>query len=208
MGGAKVSDKIGVMKALLSKVDVMLVGGAMAYTFLKAEGHEVGNSLVEDDHIGTAKEILAEAKRLNKQVLLPVDHIAAKSMQVQVEGDVHTTQSESIDNGLIGLDIGPNTRKAYADVLAKAGTIFWNGPMGVFEHALFAKGTMAIAEAIAASDATFKVVGGGDSVAAVGVAGVEDQIDHISTGGGASLELLEGQPLPGIEALRANHPFE
>jgi phosphoglycerate kinase len=208
MGGAKVSDKIGVMKALLSKVDVMLVGGAMAYTFLKAQGHAVGNSLVEDDHVDTANDILAEAKRLNRKLLLPVDHLAAKSMEIQVPEDVHTTQSEAIENGLIGLDIGPKTLERYANALSQAGTIFWNGPMGVFEHELFAKGTVGVAEAMAKSDASFKVVGGGDSVAAIGVAGVEDAIDHISTGGGASLELLEGQPLPGIEALRANHPFD
>lgn len=207
MGGAKVSDKIGVMKSLLTKVDAMLVGGAMAYTFLKAQGHLVGNSLVEDDHIGTAEEVIAEAKRLNKTLLLPVDHLAARTMDVNVPEDIITTEGAGIENGLIGLDIGPKTLETYADTIGKAGTVFWNGPMGVFEHELFATGTIGVAKAMARSKAEFTVVGGGDSVAALGVAGVEDKIDHISTGGGASLELLEGQPLPGIEALRINHPF-
>lgn len=208
MGGAKVSDKIGVMKALLSKVDTMLVGGAMAYTFLKAEGVEVGNSLVEDDHLDTARDIIAEAKRLHKKLLIPVDHKIAAEFGVKQADQVHTTNTASIEPGMMGLDIGPKTLETYSEHLAGAGTIFWNGPMGVFEHELFAAGTVGVANAMADSSANFKVVGGGDSVAAIGVAGVEDRIDHISTGGGASLELLEGKPLPGIEALRANHPFD
>ena len=204
MGGAKVSDKITVLETLLDKVDAILVGGAMAYTFLKAQGVEVGNSLVEDDQLDTARTILTRAKRQNKRVELPSDHLAARGLDVETANDVN--QVDIIGEGLVGLDIGPATRARYAAIIADAGTVFWNGPMGVFEHPLFAEGTVEIAHALAASNA-FSVVGGGDSASAVKVAGVEDQVDHVSTGGGASLEFIEGKALPGIEALRANHPF-
>ncbi len=205
MGGAKVSDKIGALETLLDKVDAILVGGAMAYTFLKSQGVAVGNSLVEDDQLETAKSILKRAKRLNKEILLPNDHIVAESMEVEREEDAHTVEGP-IGERMIGFDIGPQTVERYRKVIADAGTVFWNGPMGVFEHGLFANGTVQIAHAIAESDA-FSVVGGGDSASAVKVAGVHDQIDHVSTGGGASMQFVEGEPLPGIEALRANHPF-
>jgi len=205
MGGAKVSDKIGVLETLLDKVDAILVGGAMAYTFLKSQGVAVGNSLVEDDQLETAQNILKRARRANKTFELPVDHIVAHDMNVDHVDDVDYEDGE-IGEQLVGFDIGPRTIENFRRVIAEAGTVFWNGPMGVFEHGLFANGTLEIAKCIAASKA-FSVVGGGDSASAVKVAGVEDQIDHVSTGGGASLEFVEGKPLPGIEALRANHPF-
>lgn len=205
MGGAKVSDKIAILENLIDKVDAILVGGAMAYTFLKAQGHPVGNSLVEDDQLDTALNILKRAKRGNKTFELPIDHLVAQDMGVDKPDDVHYAEGE-IGEQLVGFDIGPKTIARYRQIIAEAGTVFWNGPMGVFEHGLFANGTLEIAKCIAASSA-FSVVGGGDSASAVKVAGVEDQIDHVSTGGGASLEFVEGKPLPGIEALRANHPF-
>lgn len=205
MGGAKVSDKITVLESLLDKVDAVLIGGAMAYTFLKSQGHAVGNSLVEDEHLDTAESILTRAKRLSKRLELPSDHLAAHGLDVERPEDVSTV-TDAIGEGLVALDIGPDTRRRYAEMIANAGTVFWNGPMGVFEHPLFAEGTIEIARALAASNA-FSVVGGGDSASAIKVAGVEDQVDHVSTGGGASLEFVEGKALPGIEALRANHPF-
>lgn len=205
MGGAKVSDKIGALESLLDKVDAILVGGAMAYTFLKSQGVAVGNSLVEDEQLETARAILKQAKRLGKEVLLPRDHVVAKAMDVERKEDVHIVEGP-IGERFIGFDIGPQTVERYREVIADAGTVFWNGPMGVFEHGLFANGTIEIAHAIAESDA-FSVVGGGDSASAVKVAGVYDDIDHVSTGGGASMQFVEGKPLPGIEALRANHPF-
>lgn len=205
MGGAKVSDKISILEELIDKVDAILIGGAMAYTFLAEQGHAVGNSLVEKDHLDTAKTIITHAKRASKTLQLPVDHVAAESMDVDKPEDVSTVEGD-IGEQLAGFDIGPKTIANYRKVIAEAGTVFWNGPMGVFEHGLFSNGTMEIARAIAESKA-FSVIGGGDSAAAVKEAGVEDRIDHVSTGGGASLEFVEGQPLPGIEALRANHPF-
>ena len=205
MGGAKVSDKITVLETLVDKVDTVLVGGAMAYTFLKAQGQAVGNSLVEDEMLETAQKILTRAARLKKRFELPSDHLVASGLDVERPEDV-SVATDAIGEQRIGLDIGPDTRRRYTRIIAEAGTVFWNGPMGVFEHPLFADGTIEIARAIAASDA-FSVIGGGDSASAVKVAGVEDQIDHVSTGGGASLEFVEGRALPGIEALRANHPF-
>ncbi len=205
MGGAKVSDKITILETLIDKVDTVLVGGAMAYTFLKAQGHEVGSSLVEDDQLETATAILTRARRQNKRIELPSDHVVASGLKVERADEVSTVTG-AIPDGLAGLDIGPATRQHYASIIADAATVFWNGPMGVFEHPMFADGTVEVARALAASKA-FSVVGGGDSASAIKVAGVEDQIDHVSTGGGASLEFIEGKPLPGIEALRANHPF-
>lgn len=207
MGGSKVSDKIGVLTSLIEHVDTVLVGGAMAYTFLKAQGVEVGNSMVETDLLETAGDILEAAERANKAIHLPSDHSAAKSFDVHRADDVVVTPSQSIENGLLGLDIGPHTVESFCDIIRGAGTVFWNGPMGVFENELFANGTMAVAKTLAASSA-YSVVGGGDSASAIRQSGLTKEIDHVSTGGGASLEYLEDVPLPAIEALRLNHPFE
>jgi phosphoglycerate kinase len=200
IGGAKVSDKIDVLRNLLTKVDALLIGGAMAYTFSKAQGKQVGKSLVEDDKLDLAREIMAEAKTRNVRFLLPLDHVVADKMDASA-----TTQIVKDEQGIppdnMGLDIGPETIAAFSKEIATAETIVWNGPMGVFEVAPFAKGTMKIAQAIAANQKATSIVGGGDSVAAVHQAGVADKITHISTGGGASLEFLEGKKLPGVEAL-------
>jgi phosphoglycerate kinase len=198
LGGAKVSDKIGVIQNLLNKVTTLLVGGGMAYTFLKAEGFQVGKSLVEEDQIGFSLNLLEKAKGKMK-FLLPSDHIAAERMDVQAKREV--VKNDKIPSEWVCLDIGPETVKTFSEEVKSAGTIVWNGPMGVFEMEPFSQGTFAIAKAIAKSSA-FSIVGGGDSVAAVNKAGVADRISHISTGGGASLEFLEGKRLPGIEALR------
>ena len=207
MGGAKVSDKIGVLESLLDQVDTVLIGGAMAYTFLKQQDVAVGNSLVEEEHLDTARDILDAARNAHKTIMLPSDHVIATNLGVSRRKDIAVTEDVAIPTGMVGLDIGPKTIEAYADAIANAGTIFWNGPMGVFEEELFAEGTMRVARAVAESKA-HTVVGGGDSAAAVQQAGLTDAIDHVSTGGGASLELLEGKPLPGVEALRINHPFD
>jgi phosphoglycerate kinase len=184
-------------------VDSLIIGGAMAYTFLKAQGHDVGSSRVEDDLLQDAAQILEKARAKNIAVYLPIDHIVAATFDAQ-KGTF--TSGKEIPAGQMGLDIGPQTRDLYAGVIAAASAVFWNGPMGVFEKPQFAEGTFAIARALADSKAK-SVVGGGDSASAVKAAGVEDKITHVSTGGGASLELIEGRMLPGIEALRANHPF-
>lgn len=204
MGGAKVSDKITILENLVDKVDVVLIGGAMAYTFLHAQGEQVGGSRIEADQVEVAQAILTRAKRQHKRFELPIDHVVAPKFDTTEAADLEVV--DVIGSAQLGLDIGPRTRARYAELLAGAGTIFWNGPMGVFENPLFAEGTMQVARAIAESSA-FSVIGGGDSASAVKVAGVEAQIDHVSTGGGASLEFVEGKALPGIEALRANHPF-
>jgi phosphoglycerate kinase len=198
LGGAKVSDKIGVIQNLLDKVNTLLIGGGMAYTFLKAEGFQIGKSLVEEDQIGFSLNLLGKAKGKIK-FLLPSDHIAAERMDVQAKREI--VKNDKIPSGWVCLDIGPETVKTFSEEIKSAKTIVWNGPMGVFEMEPFSQGTFAIAKAIANSSA-FSIVGGGDSVAAVNKAGVADQISHISTGGGASLEFLEGTKLPGIEALR------
>ncbi len=198
LGGAKVSDKIGVIQNLLDKVTTLLVGGGMAYTFLKAKGFEVGKSLVEGDQIGLSLNLLEEVKGKIK-FLLPSDHVAAERMDVQAEREI--VNNENIPNDWVCLDIGPETVRLFSEEILSARTIFWNGPMGVFEMEPFSRGTFAIAKAVAGSSG-FSIVGGGDSVAAVNQAGVADQIGHISTGGGASLEFIEGRKLPGIEALR------
>ncbi len=198
LGGAKVSDKIGVIQNLLDKVTTLLIGGGMAYTFLKGEGFQVGKSLVEEDQIGFSLNLLEKAKGKIK-FLLPSDHIAAERMDIQAKREV--VKNDKIPSGWVCLDIGPETVKTFSEEIKSAKTIVWNGPMGVFELEPFSQGTSAIAKAIANSSA-FSIVGGGDSVAAVNQAGVADRISHISTGGGASLEFLEGKKLPGIEALR------
>jgi phosphoglycerate kinase len=198
LGGAKVSDKIGVIQNLLDKVNTLLIGGGMAYTFLKAEGFQVGKSLVEEDQIGFSLNLLEKAKGKIK-FLLPSDHIAAERMDIQAKREI--VKNDKIPSGWICLDIGPETVKIFSEEIKSAKTIVWNGPMGVFEMEPFSQGTFAIAKAIANSSA-FSIVGGGDSVSAVNKAGVADKISHISTGGGASLEFLEGKKLPGIEALR------
>jgi phosphoglycerate kinase len=196
LGGAKVSDKLGVIEALLPTVDRLLIGGGMAYTFLKSQGHEVGGSLLEADMVGTCGDLLARAEG---KIVLPVDIVAATGFSPDADFDV--VPAEGIPADREGLDIGPRTVAAFADVIAGARTVFWNGPMGVFEFPAFAAGTRGVAEAITKVDG-FTVVGGGDSAAAVRALGIDESaFNHISTGGGASLEYLEGKRLPGLEAL-------
>ncbi|HEY3929582.1 MAG TPA: phosphoglycerate kinase [Candidatus Koribacter sp.] len=197
LGGAKVSDKIGVIQNLITKVDAIIIGGGMAYTFLKAQGHEIGKSLFEADKVELAQKLLAEAKAKNLKFLLPVDHVVADKFDAQAKPETVT----EIPADKMALDIGPKTVALFSEEIAKARTIVWNGPMGVFEFDHFAKGTRAIAKAVAGNAGATSIVGGGDSVAAVHDAGVSDKITHISTGGGASLEFLEGKKLPGVEAL-------
>ena len=201
LGGAKVSDKIGVIQNLLDKVTTLLIGGGMAYTFLKAEGFQVGKSLVEEDQVGFSLNLLEKARRKIK-FLLPSDHIAAERVDVQAKREI--VKNGKIPEGWVCLDIGPETVKRFSEEIQSARTIVWNGPMGVFEMEPFSQGTFAISQSIANSSA-FSIVGGGDSVAAVNKAGVADRISHISTGGGASLEFLEGKKLPGLEALRREY---
>ncbi|MDN5352481.1 MAG: phosphoglycerate kinase [Clostridiales bacterium] len=198
LGGAKVSDKIKVIENLLNKVDTLIIGGGMAYTFLKAQGYSVGKSLVEEDKIDYAAKMIEDAKKKGVEMLLPVDHVAAAEFNKDAVPVV--TEDQNIPDDLMGLDIGPKTAALYAEAAKKAKTIVWNGPMGVFEFEAFAKGTVAVAKALAESDAT-TVIGGGDSAAAVNTLGFGDKMTHISTGGGASLEFLEGLELPGIAAL-------
>ena len=199
LGGAKVSDKIDVIENLSARVDRLLIGGAMAYTFLKALGKPVGKSLVEDDKIDSARDILAHARARGVQLSLPVDHVVADRMEADAAGAVLKIDDAAIGERM-GLDIGPETTALYAELLSDAKTVVWNGPMGVFEIDAFAGGTLGVAEAVADVKGT-TIIGGGDSVAAVRKAGVADRITHISTGGGASLEFLAGQKLPGVEAL-------
>ena len=201
LGGAKVSDKIEVVENLMKIADAMLIGGGMAYTFLKAQGLPIGKSLVENDKIDLANRILADAEAHNFKFLLPADHVTAPEFKADAPATTGSVTATPADQ--MGLDIGPKTIAAYAAEIGKAKTIVWNGPMGVFEMPAFAKGTLEIAKAVAAatvSGAT-SIVGGGDSVAAVHQSGVADRISHISTGGGASLEFLGGRKLPGVEAL-------
>lgn len=197
LGGAKVSDKIAVINNLLDKVDTLIIGGGMAYTFLKAQGYEIGTSLVEADRVDYAREMIEKAKAKGVNFLLPVDHRVAAEFK-DVEAVV--TEDQNIPAGNMGLDIGPKTDALYANAIKDAKTVIWNGPMGVFEFDNFNKGTIAVAKAMADADAT-TVIGGGDSAAAVNILGFGDKMTHISTGGGASLEFLEGKALPGIEAL-------
>ncbi len=200
LGGAKVSDKIGVITHLMSKVDTLIVGGGMAYTFLKAQGHEIGKSLLEADKVQLAAKILADAKAHHVKFLLPVDHVVADKMAADARIQ-HIGVGKPIPADMMALDIGPETVELFSAEIGFARTIVWNGPMGVFEIEAFAKGTKKIAYAVADNGAAVSIVGGGDTVAAVKAAGVADKITHISTGGGASLEFLEGKKLPGVEAL-------
>jgi phosphoglycerate kinase len=196
LGGAKVSDKLAVLEALAPHADALLIGGAMAYTFLAARGEPVGASLVEPDRIEDARRVVAAAERSGRQLLLPTDHVVAQKLAADAPHRV----VGAIPDGWMAVDIGPDTAKRYADEIARARTVFWNGPMGVFEMAPFAAGTAAVARAVAGSSAT-SVVGGGDSLAAVNQLGVGDRITHLSTGGGASLEYVQGLELPGVAAL-------
>lgn len=198
LGGAKVSDKIGVIHNLLEKVDSLLIGGGMAYTFLKAQGYEIGTSLLEEDKIDLAKELLHKAKTKGVELLLPVDVVASKEFKADAEHK--TVVIDEIPSDYMGLDIGEKTVESFTKVIKNANAVIWNGPMGVFEMPAFAKGTESIAKALAESDA-ITIIGGGDSAAAVKQLGYGDQMTHISTGGGASLELLEGKELPGISVL-------
>ena len=198
LGGAKVSDKLGVINNLLEKVDTLIIGGGMAYTFIKALGHEIGTSLLEEDKVAYAKEMMDKAKAKGVNLLLPVDVVYAD--RFAEDAQPHITEGRDIPADCMGLDIGPKTRELFANAIRESKTIVWNGPMGVFEFENFANGTKAIAQAMADVDAT-TIIGGGDSAAAVNQMGFGDKMSHISTGGGASLEFLEGKELPGIVAL-------
>lgn len=204
LGGAKVSDKLGVIDHLLERADRILIGGGMAYTFLKAQGHEIGDSLLQEDQVPVVQEYLRRAAERGVEFVLPVDVVAAKDfpdLETKAPASPQVLSADAIPAGLMGLDIGPETGALYASKLADAATVFWNGPMGVFEHPDFAAGTRAVAQALVDSPA-FSVVGGGDSAAAVRILGFEESaFGHISTGGGASLEYLEGKTLPGLAAL-------
>lgn len=196
LGGSKVSDKLGVIRALLPKVDKLLIGGGMAYTFLAAQGHQVGSSLLQEDQLDSTRQLLAEH---GDKLVLPVDVVAAD--RFAADADTQVVAADAIPDGWMGLDIGPRSTERFAEILSTAATVFWNGPAGVFEFPAFAEGTRGIAQAVADSDA-FSVVGGGDSAAAVRTLGLpEDGFSHISTGGGASLEFLEGKELPGVAVL-------
>ena len=199
IGGAKVSDKIEVISNLLPKVEVLIIGGGMANTFVAAQGHNVGTSLVEADKIELARELIARAKETNTNLLLPVDFVVADAFSETANHKV--VDATAIEDGWMALDIGPKSRELFAEALAQMKMIVWNGPMGVFEMEVFAGGTNAVAKAVAEASAT-TIVGGGDSVAAIEKSGLSDKISHISTGGGASLEYLEGKVLPGIAALQ------
>lgn len=201
LGGAKVSSKITIIKKLLNQVDQIMIGGGMTYTFVKAMGGNIGASLVEDDYLDLAKEILEEAKEKNVKILLPVDSVNAN--RFANDADTEETEVNEVSDGMMGLDVGPSTRILFKDAILKAKTILWNGPMGVFEMESFSAGTLAIAEAIAEStkEGAFSLVGGGDSVAAVKKFGYQDKVSYVSTGGGAMLEYLEGKELPGIKAI-------
>jgi phosphoglycerate kinase len=200
LGGAKVSDKIGVIKNLMHKVDALIIGGGMAYTFLKAQGHEVGKSLVEEDKVDLAKQLLNEGRAKKVKFVLPVDHVTAA--KITEDAVTHIVgEGQPIPPDQMGLDIGPKTIELFTEEISRAKTIVWNGPMGVFETPLFARGTRKVAAAVAENSGAISIVGGGDTVSAVHDAGVADKITHISTGGGASLEFLEGKKLPGVEAL-------
>ena len=200
LGGAKVSDKIGVIQNLMNKVDAIIIGGGMAYTFLKAMGEQVGKSLVEEDKVDLARQILQDAKTRKLKFLLPVDHVIADKVDANARVQ-NVNSGQPIPANMMALDIGPQTIETFSEEISRARTIVWNGPMGVFEVAPFAKGTFKVAHAVAENAGAITIVGGGDSVAAVHAAGVADKITHISTGGGASLEFLEGKKLPGVEAL-------
>jgi len=200
LGGAKVSDKIAVIQNLMGKVDALIIGGAMAYTFLKAQGQQVGKSLVEEDKLDLARQILRQAESCKLKFLLPVDHVVADRIELNAVTHI-ISDGQPIAPNMMGLDIGPQTIELFSEEISAARTIIWNGPMGVFEVSPFSKGTFKIAHAVADNAAATSIIGGGDSVAAAHAAGVAEKITHISTGGGASLEFLEGKKLPGVEAL-------
>ena len=201
LGGAKVADKLNVINNLIEKCDTLIIGGGMAFTFLKAKGYEVGTSLVDDEKIEYCKEKMAKAEKEGKKLLLPVDAVVAEAFPnpIDAEIEVEVVDSDKIPAGKMGLDIGPKTAELYAEAAKTAKTVVWNGPMGVFENQVLAKGTIAVAKALAETDAT-TIIGGGDSAAAVNQLGFADKMSHISTGGGASLEFLEGKDLPGVVA--------
>ena len=201
LGGAKVADKLNVIANLLEKCDTLIIGGGMAYTFLKAKGYEVGTSLVDDEKIDYCKEMMEKAEKLGKKLLLPVDTTIAKEFPnpIDAEIEVSVVPSNEIPADMMGLDIGTKTAELYAEAVKSAKTVVWNGPMGVFENPILAKGTIAVAKSLAETDAT-TIIGGGDSAAAVNTLGFGDKRTHISTGGGASLEFLEGKELPGVAA--------
>ena len=201
LGGAKVADKLNVISNLLEKCDTLIIGGGMAYTFLKAKGYEVGKSLVDNEKIGYCKEMMDKAEKLGKKLLLPVDTTVAADFPNPIDAPVEVTyvDSDQIPSDMEGLDIGPKTAQLFADAVKSAKTVVWNGPMGVFENPILAAGTIAVAKALAETDAT-TIIGGGDSAAAVNQLGFGDKMSHISTGGGASLEFLEGKELPGVAA--------
>lgn len=198
VGGAKVADKVGVLNTLLSRVDAICIGGAMSYTFLKARGGKIGVSQCEEDKLHVAREVMERARLRGVEIVLPQDHVTAKEFDKDATATLVTTQN--IPDGTMGLDIGPKTRERFGELVRSAKTVFWNGPMGVFEWEKFAAGTVAVAEAIAASEG-FTVVGGGHSVAAIEKAGVFDKVTHVSTGGGAALEFLQEGTLPGLQAI-------
>ena len=201
LGGAKVADKLNVISNLLEKCDTLIIGGGMAYTFLKAQGAEVGTSLVDDTKLDYCKEMLEKAEKLGKKLLLPVDTTIAAAFPNPIDAEiaVEVVDSKAIPADMMGLDIGPKTAELYADAVKSAKTVVWNGPMGAFENPILAKGTIAVAKALAETDA-ITIIGGGDSAAAVNTLGFGDKMTHISTGGGASLEFLEGKELPGVMA--------
>lgn len=204
LGGAKVADKLNVINNLLEKCDTLIIGGGMSYTFLKAMGNEVGTSLVDDEKLGYCKDMIEKAKNAGKQLLLPIDTVITKNFPDPIDAkvDVKTVDSDKIPADMMGLDIGEKTRKLFADTVAKAKTVIWNGPMGVFENPILAEGTKAVAKALAdVHGKATTIIGGGDSAAAVQQLGFADKMSHISTGGGASLELFEGKVLPGIACL-------
>lgn len=198
MGGAKVADKIKVIDNLLEKVDTLIIGGGMSYTFFKAKGYEIGSSILDENGIELAKEIIDKASKLNKDLVLPVDIVVADKFEN--EANTKTVAAESIPSDMMGLDIGPKSIELFNKKIAEAKTVVWNGPVGVFEMENFAKGTRAVADALAESDC-ISIIGGGDSAAAIKKFGLEDKMTHISTGGGASLEFLEGKELPGIAVI-------
>ena len=201
LGGAKVADKLNVISNLLEKCDTLIIGGGMAFTFLKAQGLEIGKSLVDDEKLDYCKEMMDKAEKLGKKLLLPVDTTIAASFPnpIDAEIEVSVVDANKIPADMEGLDIGPKTAELYADAVKSAKTVVWNGPMGVFENPVLAKGTIAVAKSLAETDAT-TIIGGGDSAAAVNQLGFADKMSHISTGGGASLEFLEGKELPGVAA--------
>ena len=201
LGGAKVSDKLNVISTLLEKCDTLIIGGGMAYTFLKAKGYEVGTSLVDEDKIGYCKDMIEKAEKLGKTLQLPIDTVITSDFPnpIDAEIEIETVPSDKIPADKMGLDIGEKTRALFADTVKTAKTVVWNGPMGVFENPILAAGTVAVAQALADTDAT-TIIGGGDSAAAINTLGFGDKMTHISTGGGASLEFLEGKELPGVVA--------